>query len=206
MHLVLRNDTQPSLHLTWVSCNKKTKRKKKKRCWWITSNSGAWNLHLSIAGLINAIPLYPFQWGHDVCVVVSVCFEKRLLCLHLRLHSLFCWWCTFRKSLSIKSGMRSMTYPSHASDIGVWHPPVFDLHTKAHLQFSSWNKLLLHVTCVCFTFLQSVSMCWLTLWTRVKFSSLEKETWLFFGWVRTTYVFLLLNMLIFFFALFLSVH
>lgn len=43
--------------------------------------------------------------------------------------------------------------------------------------------------CVCFTFLQSVSMCWLTLWTRAKFSSLEKETWLFFWLSKNDFCF-----------------
>lgn len=53
------------------------------------------------SSLINAIPVYPFQYGHDTCVIVYLYYERRLFCLHLNLHSLFRCCCTSRNSSSI---------------------------------------------------------------------------------------------------------
>lgn len=93
----------------------------------------------------------PFTWASTLLF---------LLLMHLQ------------KLIVNKFGMCSLVYPFHASDIGVWHSPVFDLHTK-----HTW--IFIHETAHCFMSqvtwsyvfgrhnLQNVLMCWLTLWARV---------------------------------------
>lgn len=86
------NDTT-TRHLSfymWVSCAKSVC-----YCWWITPNGAAWNLHLSITGLFNAIPVIHFD-KVLICVLLHCCAMRGdflpspkppisvLLLLHLR--------------------------------------------------------------------------------------------------------------------------